>query len=118
MPEATCGAVEDGGYSMHGITERIQEILTEHFWPPSLKTDTTYARRHDDTDGQNEGYIGVHIDASGDVWFQADTTHSLRFRTWGGGGQSLRTRNALLILADAIRLDNQELPQNVEDVTE
>lgn len=33
------------------------------------------------------------------------------FRTAGGGGRSLRTRNALMLLAEAIRLDNLERPE-------
>lgn len=36
---------------------------------------------------------------------------TLRFRTFGGGGLSPRTRNALMILAEAIRRDKEERPQ-------
>lgn len=35
----------------------------------------------------------------------------LMFRSYDGGGKSQRVRNALMILALAIKLDNEEYPQ-------
>lgn len=95
------------------VEERIKEILDDCFWLPTLKSDENYFRTHDDCDGDlNEG-IGVAIDMVGDVWIQTHVRpmNSLRFRMpMGGGGRSHRVRNALLILAEAIRLDNADNP--------
>ncbi len=94
------------------IPSLIQELLELPYWPPELCADTMYARLHDDTDGEDKGCIGVLIDKFGDVRVASDACQFeyLRFRTDGGGGRSLRTRNALLFLALAIKLDNEERP--------
>lgn len=91
---------------------KIKKLLESSFWPEMLETNKCYSRLHDDHDGTNTGHINVTIDTMGDVYLSIDPPNpfgygSLRFRTWGGGGVSLRTRNALLILAEAIRLDNE-----------
>ena len=53
----------------------------------------------------------------GDAWIGIDVRNFLRFRMpLCGGGQSPRTRNALLILAEAIRLDNEESNTEVKTV--
>lgn len=91
----------------------IKSVLETPYWIPSLDVDTSYTRVHDDHDGTFEGKLIVSIDRQGDIWFTTDRSHfaMLRFRTWGGGGASPRTRNALMLLAEAIRLDNEEKPQ-------
>ena len=94
------------------VEQRIKALLEEPFWPKTLKAQESYFRTHDDCDGDLGQGVSVTIDPQGDVWL--DTTTKMcpcRFRTFFGGGQSLRVRNALLILAEAIRLDNEERPQ-------
>jgi hypothetical protein len=88
----------------------IQAVLETPFWLPTLETNRQYIRVQDDHDGLFDGRIEVSIDQMGDVWFVTDKHLGphLRFRTFGGGGMSLRTRNALVILAEAIRLDNND----------
>lgn len=93
---------------------RAQNTLLERaYWPAGVETRTAYSRRHDDTDGKRDATqnLEVWFGPDGDAWVQVGTTEPLRFRTWAGGGTSLRTRNALLLLAEAIKRDNEENPQ-------
>jgi hypothetical protein len=88
----------------------IKKLLEVPFWPSSLTPNKPYTRLHDDHDGTHQGRIGVIFDQMGDAYIFSDHQPFLRFRTWGGGGNSLRVRNALVILAEAIRLDNEDKP--------
>ena len=92
------------------LVPTVRAILEQPFWLQTLQTMHCYHRLHDDTDGKNTGAICVVIAPDGDIHAGVDTP-SLRFRTDGGGGASLRTRNALMILAEAIRLDNEDRPR-------
>lgn len=91
----------------------LNKILKYPFWPDTLIPDFVYSRVHDDHDGEFSGILNVQIDRQGDVWISTDQHFfpPMRFRTYGGGGMSQRTRNALLILAEAIRMDNEDHPQ-------
>ena len=92
----------------------VLQILENPFWISGLSTNEEYTRRHDDDDGSDTGYLVVMIDREGDVRVKIDGCrpgHYLRFRTNAGGGHSLRVRNALMVLAEAIRLDNEKRPQ-------
>lgn len=91
----------------------VLRALMPNYWLQTLSTRTSYTRRHDDTDGQtdHEQDLSVMIGPDGDCWLEAGGGKLLRFRTMSGGGQSLRTRQALMVLAEAIRLDNEEYPQ-------
>ena len=95
--------------------EEIKEILETPFYPESLKTSHAYTRLHDDHDGTYKGWLSVIIAPDGDCWVETLSNENapLRFRTYFGGGMSLRTRNALLLLAEAIRLDNKENPISI-----
>jgi hypothetical protein len=73
--------------------------------------DKMHTRIQDDHDGTFEGSICAFIGPDGDMWIGMDKQMAIRFRNWTGGGRSLRTHNALRILAEAIRLDNLEDPQ-------
>ncbi len=94
------------------IERKVRELLEEPYWLKDLKVDEVYFRTQDDCDGDLKEGIGVSIDRQGDIFVR--TTQGVmsdcRFRTCGGGGRSLRVRNALLMLAEAIRLDNLEKP--------
>lgn len=97
------------------IERRVRNLLEEPFWLPTLETMKSYTRLHDDHDGTYEGKISVIVAPDGDIHVTIDKRqgHALRFRMFGGGGMSLRTRTALLILAEAIRLDNADKPQSM-----
>jgi len=88
--------------------KKIDAVLTEYFWPPNL-TNQTYITTHDDHDGEpTSGMLSVVFSCDGDAWIKTYGRHSLRFRTLGGGGQFPKIRNALLLLADAIRQEGQD----------
>lgn len=93
--------------------KRAADILLENIIQPiQLEPREIEFRTHDDCDGRLEEAIGVGLSVDGDVWLQLPPmVTSLRFRTYAGGGQSPRVRNALLILAEAIRRDNEARPQ-------
>jgi hypothetical protein len=94
----------------------LLRILENPFFVDGLEAEETYSRIHDDTDGTGEGAINIKISQDGDVWVQLQATHNgapLRFRQpFFGGGQSPRTKQALLFLALAIKLDNEDCPQS------
>jgi hypothetical protein len=94
--------------------KKVRELLDADFWIQGLAPDTRYARLHDDHDGKFDGWLSVTIGDDGDAWVDAfePMSSGLRFRMPViGGGASPRVRNALLILAEAIRLDNELRPQ-------
>lgn len=92
-----------------GINQKIiDKVLGTPFWPPDLETQKAYVTTHDDNDGDPlSGLLQVTFTIDGDAWIsiqsERGSTKALRFRTWGGGGKYLKIRNALLLLADAIR---------------
>lgn len=108
------GRWRGGGNSLHvgsfNMSKAIQKFLENPIWPEGLEARKFYERPHDDRD-DNDGTLRVLIADDGDAWISVSGIregHGLRFRTYAGGGSSLRTRAALLILAEAIRLDNEE----------
>ncbi len=94
------------------VSRALNTLLEKAYWPSTLAPRVAYMRRHDDTDGKTDASqdLCVVFGPDGDAWVNVGID-SLRFRTWAGGGMSLRTRNALLVLAEAIRRDNEERPQ-------
>lgn len=96
------------------LVKDVRRVLDNSFWITELEALMPYTRTHDDTDGTGLGKVCVTFSEDGDVWLQTDQSRneaSLRFRTEFGGGTSPRVRNALMILAFAIKLDNEERPQ-------
>jgi hypothetical protein len=98
-------------------TEYIQMMLEHPFWPPTIETRQTYLTRYEDD--SPTGNIAVIFGPDGDGWVEVvakpdprELGGSMRFRTYGGGGQSERVRAALFVLAEAIRLDNEARPQH------
>lgn len=99
------------------IEHNIKELLEEPFWLSTLDTHTTYLRFEDDS---HDGCIAVQFSQDGDGWIEVlskpdknDFHVDMRFRMpFVGDGQSSRVRNALLILAEAIRLDDEDKPQD------
>ncbi len=91
------------------MDKEIRKILETPLWIQDLKSQEVYSRRHDDCDGEDKGHIMVQFSPDGDAWVAVDQVWpTLRFRNFSGGGQSLRTRNALVILAYAMKLDADE----------
>lgn len=96
------------------VSRSLNTLLEGAYWPSTLSTQEGYVRRQDDTDGNvgPEQELAVTFGPDGDAWVMLPGFQSLRFRSYFGGGQSLRVRNALLVLAEAIRRDNEENPQH------
>ena len=101
--------------SLERLLKNVRCVLETPFWIPELNVNGVYQRLHDDIDGIFEGRIIIQFSRDGDVWVSTDIppNKSLRFRMAGyltGGGRSPRTRNALMLLALAMKLDNEEKP--------
>lgn len=102
--------------SQERLIKDVRRVLEGNFWIPDLETMKPYSRLHDDHDGTFVGDVSVVLSQDGDAWLRIigeRTSDSLRFRMAGftaGGGMSPRVRNALMILAFAIKLDNEENP--------
>lgn len=88
----------------------IKTLLETPFWPGDITTNATYFRTHDDCDGERREGLAVYFAEDGDAYIKitVPALKSCRFRTVLGGGNSQRVRNALLLLAVAIKLDNEE----------
>lgn len=98
-------------------TSPIDQILETDFWPDTIPAGFDISRIDDDNDGDPrhrlELSVGGHGIDHGDVYLGfPGATSALRFRTQLGGGVSPRVRNALLVLAEAMRRDNEDRPQN------
>lgn len=100
----------------------VEELVFKPKWPPALEQNVFYELPCDDKGRDGGAWLRVMVANDGDVhvsmqdWeeFGTDGTQpspfpSIRCRTHAGGGKHLRTRQALLWLAEAIRLDNEEL---------
>jgi hypothetical protein len=72
----------------------------------------TFFISHDDCDGFEEEGLSVTLTFDGDVWLSVLSTRGqrgVRYRMpMQGGGQYPKIRNALLVLAEAIRQTNEE----------
>ena len=90
---------------------QLRNILEGVVAVPEIRTDQSYRRGQDDHDGTFEGQLILTKGPDGDMYIGMDQPMAIRFRNYFGGGASLRTHNALRILAEAIRLDNLEHPQ-------
>lgn len=94
--------------SIESLQRAARHVLENPWWEQSLETMVSYSRLHDDHDGTQMGRIMVTMGPDADAWVSLDTMRGLRFRTPAGGGRSPRTRNALMILALAMKLDEEQ----------
>lgn len=96
------------------IVAEARQLLENPIWISAIKTNGTYSRVQDDCDGDPSQTLVVSFTPDGDAWVRINHPNpvsSLRFRQpITGGGSSPRTRNALILLAYAMMLDNQEQP--------
>lgn len=100
--------------------EVVAALLDSEFFPDWIENGVGYQRYGDDV---NLGSIIVGCGPDGDGRVEVtsvidpnDVNFIHRFRTEFGGGRSMRVRKALLILALAIQMDNEELPQLRDDL--
>jgi len=101
--------------------KHIDKVLASVDWEEAWKevgTSDSQTRKEDDS---YSGSITVVFSVDGDAWigFNPDpeefSHRSFRFRTSGGGGRSLRVRKALMVLAMAIKADNEDDPIRRDD---
>lgn len=86
----------------------LKALLEQPFWPEGLEH-VRYYRNED----MGRGGIAVRADQDGDVHIvvvQDGRQAHAEFCTLTGGGRSRRVRAALLYLALAIKLDEEERP--------
>lgn len=99
---------------------KTEAVFAPH-WPKGIEANTLYRIPCDDKGRNGGSWLQLFVANDGDVhvsmqdWEEIgeegsrpDPFPSIRIRTLPGGGRSLRTRQALLWLAEAIRLDNEE----------
>jgi hypothetical protein len=89
------------------VDQVIDELLDLLFWPKRLDTQVVYRAQTDDTDGSPiYGVLSVVLGPDGDAWVRISQSScvvdDVRFRTFAGGGQHLKVRNAIMILALAM----------------
>lgn len=94
------------------IPKTARALLESEFSLPGLMPGKTYGRLHAREEGGGLAELAVIVLENRDVSVyitneQGEST-PLRFCSYEGGGTALRTRNALILLAEAIRLDNFE----------
>lgn len=97
------------------LEKSLSTLLEGDYWLSGLGPNEVHSRRQDDCDGSGgaEHQLQVYLGEDADIHvFIPGQLHSLRFRHGLGGGQSPRVRNALMVLAEAIRRDNEDFPQH------
>lgn len=94
------------------LSRSLNTVLETVWWPTSLQPDQALRRTHDDCDGDLSQALCVYLARDMDVHVMVEgEAPALRFRAPFGGGMSPRVRNALLVLAEAIRRDNEADPR-------
>jgi hypothetical protein len=75
---------------------------------PNLVVGKIYSRTHDDCDGDLSESLAIRLNSDKSLSVWAKSRNSLRFRIpLFGGGASGRVRNALMVLALAIKISNE-----------
>lgn len=91
-------------------SQAIKELLEGDYWLPTLTGKNVFSVQTDDIDGDpTVDWLTVYIAPDSDVHVHIIQGSSCRFRMpMIGGGRHKRVRNALLILAEAIRSEAEE----------
>lgn len=103
------------------VEEALNFVLEDNFWIEAIDIGKIYERNQDDIDGEDNStqYLSLFFDSSGNsdihIIIHPGKYRTLRFRLPVGGGKSERTRKALMIVAEAIRRDNEKNPDKMED---
>lgn len=95
------------------VNRALNTLLDGHYFPETLEANCNYSRVQDDCMGIKDysQSLSLVIAHDSDVWISVGGSTSLRFRVpMIGGGASPRVRNGLLVLAEAIRRDNEQIP--------
>lgn len=97
--------------SNSSLEAEIKKLLESSFWPVDLEAMELYSVQADDAEGiegrDDVGIVSLIVGDNGDVAISVDNK-GCTFRYHGqGGGEHRFVRNALVILAEAIRLENE-----------
>jgi hypothetical protein len=101
--------LEESNTLSNKVQAMVKKVLETPFLPDEIVAEKCYFRTHDDCDGNKHEGVSVTITPDGDAWVETrcKSFSSCRYRMpMLGGGNSPRVRNALLLLAVAIKLDN------------
>lgn len=96
-----------------------ENLVFKAHWPEGLEQKTIYRVACDDTGRNGGSWLQIFVAEDGDVHVSMQEWEDIpegspspfpgiRVRTLYGGGRNLRTRQALLWLAEAMRLDAKE----------
>lgn len=118
---------DDQGSAASHCSPRRESPAFEPHWPEGLETGVFYELPCDDDGHELQARMKVLVANDGDVHVSMSkyvpgragekperlaVLPSIRVRTLAGGGKNLRTLQALRWLAEAIRLDNEDNPDN------
>lgn len=94
------------------MEKSVIDVLEENFWLPSISAECTYSAKSDEGDDR-AGFVNVDFDTMGDSYISTNKNprHEVVF-VFKKDGKNHRTWNALNILALAMKLDEEEDPQN------
>ena len=91
----------------------LEVLLETPFWPEGVDSKEEYIRFGDD----DRSFLRICFSEDGDVWPNVfchpdpELASTPRYRTFFGGGESLRVRAALCMVAKAIMMENRDHPQ-------
>ena len=111
--------VVKGDNELGCMSVKREPLVFEPHWPDGINAGKAYRIACDDNGRNGGSWAQVLVDAQGDVYLSVQDWEEMpagasslnpciRNRTLAGGGRNTRTRQALLWLAEAIRLDNEE----------
>ncbi len=115
---ASHAALLDALRTERDLREKAERERDAKGWPEGLKQGEFYTMESDDDPDEK---MRLYIDSQGDAYitcFNLEKSVSVRMCTMqGAGSRHLRTRIAMLYLANAIRLDNEELGRHAQHNT-
>jgi len=89
----------------------IKRFLDKPFWLPTLDPHAAYEREPDGTNDTGDQRVTVSFGPKGEACLTVGNSEPVSFQNYMGNGASIRTHAALMVLAEAIRLDNVDRPQ-------
>ena len=89
----------------------IKRFLDKPFWLPTLDPHAAYEREPDGADDTGDRRVTVSFGPKGEACLTIGNAEPVCFQNYMEHGASLRTHAALMVLAEAIRLDNVDRPQ-------
>ena len=92
-------------------SEKVKQFLDDIGWIETIHSGEVYETEDDDSETGKGNLLLVQFTPDGDAWINKITDpnfKSIRKRTEIGGGHDYYTRKAIMILAEAMRLDEEK----------